>query len=87
MLSLAALLLVAAPATASQPAAQPADAAKEKKICRRQQSVGTRFGPTVCMTRARWSEMASANREDNRRVLQDSERATRDAWTPYPEPK
>ncbi|MEG3181890.1 hypothetical protein [Sphingomonas sp. LT1P40] len=87
MFSFAALLLAASPMPAT-PVSQPETEApaKEKKICRRVQTVGTRFGPQVCMTRKRWNEMQAANAEDNRRVLKDSERQERDAYLPYARP-
>lgn len=58
------LLLPAAPAlsqVAPAAAAEPkVEAPAEKKICRREEGVGSRLNRKVCLTRAQWSARAKA---------------------------
>ena len=62
-------LLTPAPALAqvapAAPAAQPQSvAATEKKICRREEGVGSRLNRKICLTREQWAGKAKAEAED-----------------------
>lgn len=85
-LSVAALLTAAAPTPVGEEKAPSAaeGQVEEKKICRRDQAVGTRLPPRICLTRAQWKERADANRESNRRLIDRTERDLPEPWPPPP---
>ncbi|MDK2768250.1 hypothetical protein [Sphingomonas sp.] len=89
-LALGALLLAApmisTPAIAQDAAPAAAKPVKEKKICRRDNTVGTRLAKYVCLTRAQWESREAAARTEKDRVIDSAEREGRDAWTPYAQP-
>ena len=41
----------------------------EKRICRREQAVGTRLAPRTCLTRSQWKARERENEEHKRRIL------------------
>ena len=87
-LSVAALVTVAtaAPAPVGEDKAPTAaeGQVEEKKICRRDQAVGTRLPPRICLTRAQWKDRAEANRASNRRLIDRTERDLPEPWPPPP---
>ena len=61
MLIVAALLLVAQQATPPASATPAPVAAEPKKVCRREQSLGTIFSKRVCHTPAEWAAIDAEN--------------------------
>ena len=84
--SVAALLTASAaplvPVDGGKPAAEVK--VEEKKICRRDQAVGTRLPPRICLTREQWKERAEANRDSNRRLIDRTDRDLPEPWPPPP---
>lgn len=85
------VLLLAAPMISTSAIAQdakPAAAkpAKEKKICRRDNTVGTRLAKYTCLTRAQWDAREAEAQKEKDRMIDSAEREGRDAWTPYAKP-
>ncbi|MFN4096400.1 MAG: hypothetical protein ACK4GG_06510 [Sphingomonas sp.] len=84
-------LLLAAPMISTPAFAQDAKPAaakppKEKKICRRDNTVGTRLAKYTCLTRDQWKAREDAARTEKDRIIDSAEREGRDAWTPYAQP-
>ena len=66
MLLLITAILMVAPA---DPVAEvPTVVVKAKKICRSEETTGSRFSKQTCHTKAEWDEIAEANRRDARRM-------------------
>lgn len=84
--SVAALLTASAAPLAPVEGETPVAEGKieEKKICRREQAVGTRLPPRICLTREQWKERAEANRASNRRLIDRTERDLPEPWPPPP---
>lgn len=78
-----AIVVTAKPAVPATTAAKP----KEKKVCRAEASVGSRFTRTVCTTVAAKKANDNQNRDEADQALDDAERNGRDSWTPYPTPQ
>lgn len=69
-LLVSAALVSAAPALASGTADTPsADAAKEKKVCKRTQRTGTRFYTEICKTAAEWAAIEEQSKRDAREMI------------------
>ncbi len=70
----------AVPAVAQQaapaPAAAPADAKPEKKICRLLDSTGSIMGKRECHTREEWRQISATNAERANRALGDRPRGS-----------
>lgn len=56
--------LIATPAFAQDAKPAAAKPAKERKICRSEHEVGTRFAKRTCMTAEQWREQDEASRRD-----------------------
>lgn len=80
------VLLLAAPMISTSAVAQDAKPAKEKKICRRDNTVGTRLAKYTCLTRAQWDAREAEAQKEKDRMIDSAEREGRDAWTPYAKP-
>jgi hypothetical protein len=81
-LLIAGMILGAASGTtpAAAPAAQ-APQADERLVCRRDNTVGSRLGTRICLTRAQWRERETAERGRTRDIVDQSERENRaDPW-------
>ena len=65
-----------AASAAPLPAAEekPATPAEERKICRRDDAVGTRLAPRVCLTKAEWKARDETQRERKRRLRDQADR-------------
>lgn len=85
---LGALLFMASatPAVAQETVTVTAKPTKEKKICRRDNTVGTRLAKYTCLTRAQWDSREAEAQKEKDRMIDSAEREGRDAWTPYAKP-
>ncbi len=84
---LGALLLTApVPVVAQDTVTVTAKPAKEKKICRRDNTVGTRLAKYTCLTRSQWDAREAEARSQSDKMIDSAEREGRDAWTPYAKP-
>ncbi|MES2442196.1 MAG: hypothetical protein V4574_05145 [Pseudomonadota bacterium] len=75
-------------ATPAQSAAQdaPAPPKKQKLICRRDTTVGTRLAHRTCLTESRWKDMDEAAELQKRRMMDTAERSGRSDDFPGPKP-
>lgn len=49
---------------------------KEKKICRRDEVVGTRLAPRICLTKDQWNARDAEQRERTRQMRDQADRPT-----------
>lgn len=90
MIELLASLVLIAPTPGAVDPAQAAGHApvkKERRICKREITVGTRLAPRTCLTAAQWADAEESRRLAINDELQRAERNGRDAWTPYARPQ
>ncbi|WP_066659282.1 MULTISPECIES: hypothetical protein [unclassified Sphingomonas] len=80
------LLTASVPAVAQDTVTVTGKPVKEKKICRRDNTVGTRLAKYTCLTRAQWESREAEARKEKDRMIDSAEREGRDAWTPYAKP-
>ncbi|GAA4016361.1 hypothetical protein GCM10022280_14210 [Sphingomonas swuensis] len=79
-------LLMAVPASVQAQSAAPAapqtskaTGEAEKRICRRDEGVGSRLGKRVCLTRAQWADLLTQQANDRNDILGRAEREERDS--------
>lgn len=69
-LSMMSLLCSATPVLAADAKDKVAEAPKEKKICRREEVIGTIIPKKTCRTQAEWTEMEKINEANTQYILQ-----------------
>ena len=76
-----ALVLPAAASAQGQGTPAPADqaASAEKKICKREEGVGSRLGKRLCLTRAQWADLYTEQAQNRNDILGKAERENAEA--------
>jgi hypothetical protein len=70
LLALMILLSSTTPALAADAKDKAAEAPKEKKICRREEVIGSIIPKKTCRTQVEWTEMENINEANTRYILQ-----------------
>jgi len=81
------LALVLPASAIAQDAASTKPAASEKKICKREEGVGSRLGKRLCLTRAQWADLYTEQAQNRNDILGRAERESADSSPFGPKPQ